>query len=97
MHGLRFRHQRQVTNNNIIDYNNRFSFISNNFSQTSAETELTIRNLQGDPNFNIYRIGNRDYLKSLINSENHYIITPPTEKFTVKISDIANTSITNSS
>ena len=37
----------------------------------------------------------RDYLKSIINSENHYIITPPTEKFTVKISDIANTSITD--
>ena len=64
MHGLRFRHQRQVTNNNIIDYNNRLSYISNNFSQTSAETELTLRNFQGDPNFNIYRIGGRDYLKS---------------------------------
>ena len=64
MHGLRFRHQRQVTNNNIIDYNNRLSYISNNFSQTSAETELTLRKVDGDPNFNIYRIGDRDYLKS---------------------------------
>jgi hypothetical protein len=64
LNGLRFKHQRQITNNHIIDYNNRFSYVSNNFSQTSAETELTLRNLKGDPNFNIYRIGDRDYLKS---------------------------------
>jgi hypothetical protein len=64
LNGLRFKHQRQITNNHIIDYNNRLSYISNNFSQTSAETESTLRNLQGDPNFNIYRIGDRDYLKS---------------------------------
>ena len=64
MHGLRFKHQRQITNNNIIDYNNRFSYVSNNFSQTSAETELILRNLKGDPNFDVYRIGDRDYLKS---------------------------------
>ena len=62
--GLRFRHQRQVTNNNIIDYNNRLSYISNNFSQTSAETELTLRNVKGHPDFDVYRIGNRGYLKS---------------------------------
>ena len=37
----------------------------------------------------------RGHLKSLINSENHNIITPPTEKFTVKISDIANTTISD--
>jgi len=64
MHGLRFKHQRQTTNNNIIDYNNRLSYISNNFSQTSAETELTLRKVQGHPDFDVYRIGNRDYLKS---------------------------------
>lgn len=64
LNGLRFKHQRQITNNNIIDYINRFSYISNNFSQTSAETELAIRNVKGDPNFDVYRIGNRDYLKS---------------------------------
>ena len=62
--GLRFKHQRQVTNNNIIDYNNRLSYISNNFSQTSAETELTLRNVKGHPDFDVYRIGNRGYLKS---------------------------------
>jgi hypothetical protein len=37
----------------------------------------------------------RDYLKSLINPDNHDIITPHIEKFTVKISDIANTHISN--
>ena len=64
LNGLRFKHQRQITDNNIIDYINRFSYISNNFSQTSSETQLAIRNVKGDPNFDVYRIGNRDYLKS---------------------------------
>ncbi len=64
MYGLRFKHERQITNNNISDYNNRLSYVSNNFSQTSAETELNLRKLQGDPNFDVYRIGDRDYLKS---------------------------------
>lgn len=73
MHGFRFKHQRQITNNSIIDYNNRLSYISNNFSQTSAETELLLRNFSGDPNFNVYRIGQRDYLKSQYAGKNQLI------------------------
>lgn len=73
MHGFRFRHQRQVTNNSIIDYYNRFSYISNNFSQTSAETELLLRSTLGDPNFTVYRIGERDYLKSQYTGKNQLI------------------------
>jgi len=67
--GFRFLHERSITNNNIIDYNNKINFFRNNFVQTGAIQQDELARFI----FLFDRIGSRNYLKDQYVSKNELI------------------------
>jgi len=67
--GFRFLHKRSITNNDIIDYNNRIDFFRNNFVQIGPDNQNELTSF----NFPFDRIGSRNYLKDQYVSKNELI------------------------